>query len=301
MPSRKQHLVSKTLLKGWTVDGELSVVQLLSRGGPRVRSVGPRGVARERDLTSRLTVDEIEDAWSAIEAPAGRALPRVREGVGLDDADTVQAIKDLMCLHLTRSYEMLDVWDRVKADNADVRQLDELIEDNAAMRRDFFERRGLIVVGSEGLEEHREEWRQWKEADLKRVFSERLVTMYHRAKRHIADAGLQVCNTSDRDELVIGDCPAFMMSADGERIGMDEGVTMDEAATIVMPLGPHTLASLTQQNSISPLPSGMAETFNLIQCRRARKQVVCRPGSGLDEWVVQRYRDENRNRTTRGR
>ena len=72
-------------------------MQLLSHGGPRIHPVGPGGVARERDLTSRLTVDEIEDAWSAIETPAGRALPKVRKGIGLDDADTVQAIKDLMC------------------------------------------------------------------------------------------------------------------------------------------------------------------------------------------------------------
>ena len=268
---RKQHLVSETLLRGWTVGGELSVVQLLHHGGPRVRSVGPGGVARERGLTSRLTVDEIEEAWSDIETPAGTALPRVREGVGLDDADTVQAIKDLMCLHLTRSYEMLDVWDRVKRENDEVRQFDALIEDDEATRRDFFERRGLHVVGSEGLVGHRQKWRQRKEANLKRGFSERLVKMYRRAKRYIADAGLEVWNTAHGDELVIGDCPAFTMSADGEGIGIDDGVSMDEAATIVMPLGPYTLAGLGQQNRSMALTSVMTEKFNLIQCRRRPK------------------------------
>lgn len=149
------------------------------------------------------------------------------------------------------------------------------------------------MVGSEGLVEHRAKWRQWKEADLKRVFSERLVKMYRRAKEYIADAGLEVWNTPYRDELVIGDCPAFTMSTDGEGIGVDAGVSMDEAATIVMPLGPYTLARLGQQNRSMALASAMTTSFNLIQCRRARKQVVCRPGSGLEEWVMQRYREEN--------
>ena len=293
MPPRKQHLVSETLLKGWTVGGELSVVQLLYHGGPRIGSVGPGGVAYERGLTSRFTVDEIENAWSDIETPAGTALPKVCEGVGLDDTDTVQAIKDLVCLHLTRSYETLDLWNRVREENDDMRQLETIIEDDDAMRRDIFERRELHIVGSEGLAEHRAQWRQWKETKLKEVFSQRLIKMYNRAKEYVAEAGLEVWNTAHGDELVIGDCPAFTVSADGERFGMDAGVVMNEAATIVMPLGPYTLAGLAPQNRRLTLPSVLTETFNLIQCRRARKQIVCRPESGLSEWVVQRYLEEN--------
>ena len=133
MPPRKQHLVSETLLKGWTVGGELSVVQLLHPEGPKKRAVGPGGVAYERDLTSRFTVDEIEDAWSHVESRAGIALPKVREGVGMDDADTVQAIKDLICLHLTRSYETLDAWNRIGEENNDIRLLKAIIEDDDAI------------------------------------------------------------------------------------------------------------------------------------------------------------------------
>lgn len=290
----KQHLVSETLLRRWTVEGQLSVVQFLHDGRPMVRSVGPGGVAYERGLTSRFTIDEIENAWSDIETLAGRVLQELREGIGLDDPDTVQAIKDLMCLHLTRSYEMLDVWERVKSENDVVRQLDELIEDDDVMRRAFFEQHGLHVVGSKGLDRYREEWRQWQEAELKRGFSERLVKMYHRTKRYIADTGLEVLNTVQGNELIIGDCPAFTISADGAKIGLDDGVSMDEAANIVMPLGPYTLAALGQQTRSLTLTPAMTEKFNLIQCRRARKQIVCRPGSGLDDWIVQRYWDQNR-------
>lgn len=290
---RKQHLVSETLLKGWTVDGEMSVVQRRCHGSPKIVSVGPGGVAYERGLTSRFTVDEIEDAWSAIETPAGKALPKVRKGTGLDDADTVQAIKNLMCLHLTRSYETLGFWNRIRVENHEVRLLESILEDDEALKRYIFDQTGLHVVGSEALTAHREEWRQWKDATLKKVFSQRLVKIYHRARRHFADAGLEIWNTTPGDELVIGDCPAFTVSADGERFGMDAGVTISDAATIVMPLGPYTLAGLGPQNRRLTLASGLTEKFNLIQCRRARKQIVCRPGSELDEWVVQRHREEN--------
>ena len=114
-----------------------------------------------------------------------------------------------MCLHLTRSYETLDYWNRIRVDNDEIRQLEAILADDEAMIRDIFERKGLHVVGSEGLTAHREEWRQWKDTKLKEVFSHRLVKLYHRAKRHIVDAGLEVWNTAHGDELIIGDCPAF--------------------------------------------------------------------------------------------
>ena len=74
---------------------------------------------------------------------------------------------------------------------------------------------------------------------------------------------------------------------------MDAGVGLNEAATIVMPLGPNSLAGLGPLERSLTLPSVLAEKFNLIQCQRARKQIMCRPGSGLDDWVIQRYREED--------
>ena len=244
-------------------------------------------------MTSRFTVDEIEDAWSRIESSAGDVLRNVREGIGLDDADTVQAIKDLMCLHLTRSYETLDYWNRIREENQDIRELEAIIENDDLMRRYVFERTGLYAVGSEGLVEHREEWCDWINASLKELYSQELVKIYNGAKEHIAEAGLEVWNTGHGAELVIGDCPAFTVSADGERFGMDTGVSLNETATIVMPLGPYTLAGLGPRTGRFTLRSALTEKFNRIQCRRARKQVVCRPGSNLDDWVVQQYHREN--------
>ena len=151
------------------------------------------------------------------------------------------------------------------------------------------------MVGSEGLVKYREKRRQWIESGLNQAFSNKLIEIYHGARDHIADAHLEVWNTEHGDELVIGDCPAFTVSADGERYGLDAGVTLNEAATIVMPLGPkYTCGTRTCWTANWPLPSVLAEKFNLIQCQRARKQVVCRPESGLDQWVVQRYREEDR-------
>ena len=290
---RKQHLVSETLLRGWTVGGELSVVQLLHHGGPRVRPVGPGGVARERDLTSRFTVDEIEDAWSAIESRAGEALPRVRAGGGPDDDHTVQAIKDLVCLHLTRSYETLTMWDRIRQENEDMREVVAMIEDDDLMRQHIFEQTGLYVVGSEGLESHRDELLAWVDTRQQGWFSRNLNTSYDRVKDYIASAGLEIWHTESEDELVIGDCPAFTVSRDGSRFGLDEGVSIDGAGSIVMPLGPCTLAAIGPEDRSSSLSSMAARDINIIQCRRAHKQVVCRPSSGLDEWVVQRYWEEN--------
>ena len=182
MPSRKQHLVSETLLRGWTVGGELSVVQLRYRGGPKMRLVGPGGVARERDLTSRFTVDEIEEAWSAIESRAGEALPRVRAGGGPDDDHTVQAIKDLVCLHLTRSYETLTMWDRIRQENEDMREVVAIIENDDLMRQHAFEQTGLYVVGSEGLECYRDELRVLVDTQQKSWFSRNLITSYDTVK-----------------------------------------------------------------------------------------------------------------------
>ena len=264
-----------------------------------MRLVGPGGVARERDLTSRFTVDEIEEAWSAIESRAGEALPRVRAGGGPDDDHTVQAIKDLVCLHLTRSYETLTMWDRIRQENEDMREVVAIIENDDLMRQHAFEQTGLYVVGSEGLECYRDQLRVLVDTQQKSWFSRNLITSYDTVKSYIASAGLEIWHTESEDELVIGDCPAFTLSRDGSMFGFDKGVSIDEAGSIVMPLGPHTLAAIGPEGRRSTLSSIAVKELNVIQCRRAHKQVVCRTSSGLDEWVVRRYWRE-RSMTARG-
>ena len=286
--SPKQHLVSATLLKGWTVDGVLSIVDLHDPNGPRILSRGPRGVAFERDLTSRIRVKEIEESWSRIERRAGKALGVMRDGDGLGDTRAVEAIKELIALHLTRSYEMKNIWSRL-IDDDDLR-IDRFVANPELLGETLLARMEVLQDSSNGELTERDAVRVTVDEHLHEVFSEALSSNLERARRFVFTAGLEICRVAVGDELIISDSPVVAMSTDGESIGLDSGMTLTEAGTVFMPLGPTTLAALGPTDTAYVLPDVLVQRFNIMQCRRAQRYVVCRPGSGLEDKIVREIR-----------
>ena len=286
--SPRQHLVSATLLKGWTVDGVLSAVDLQNPNGPTILSTGPRGVAFERDLTSRSRVEEIERAWSKIEKRAGKALRVMRDGGGLDDTRAVEAIKELIALHLTRSYEIKNIWSRPIDDDA--LRIDRFVDTPELLGETLLARKEMHREASNGELTEREAIQVTVDEHLHAVFSEALCSSYERARRFVSAVGLEICRVAIGDELIICDSPVVAMSTDGENIGLDSGMTLTEAGTVFMPLGPRTLAALGPTDAAYILPDVLVQRFNIMQCRRAQRYVVCRPGSDLEDKIVREIR-----------
>lgn len=296
--SPKQHLVSATLLKGWTVGGVLSAVDLQNSNGPRILSKGPRGVAFERGLTSTIRVKEIEDSWSRIESRAGKALRVVRDGYGLEDTRAVEAIKEMIALHLTRSYEMKNIWSHLIDD--DTLRIDRFVNNPELLGETLLARKEMHQCESNGELTDRDAIQLTVDEHLHKVFSEALCSSYERARRFVAAAGLEIGRVDGDDELVICDSPVITMSTDGQSIGLDSGMTLAETGTVFMPLGPRTLAALGPTDTSYILPDVLVQRFNIMQCRRAQRYVLCRPGSNLEDKIVREIRRWSRKRYVSG-
>ncbi len=80
--------------------------------------------------------------------------------------------------------------------------------------------------------------------------------------------------------IAISHAPAVAVGA-GDRIGLLQGVGIDSAATIVLPLGPALIVSTGDADAFHILSQEQVDARNQWQVQAASRYVYCRPGSGL--------------------
>jgi hypothetical protein len=107
-----------------------------------------------------------------------------------------------------------------------------------------------------------------------------------------AEAFRQVCDRFDArgvetltpasatKEFLLGDVPAITVAATGA-FGLSQGVTIDEADKIVMPLAPRLLVAIGPPDASRTISDDEVDLYNQMQVREAREYVVYRPGANL--------------------
>jgi UDP-N-acetylmuramoylalanine-D-glutamate ligase len=63
-------------------------------------------------------------------------------------------------------------------------------------------------------------------------------------------------------------------------------VPIGNAATIVLPLGPHHLAALSDMDEYVEIPQRYVDRLNGFQVANAKHQVFMRPKSGLEGFIA---------------
>jgi hypothetical protein len=107
---------------------------------------------------------------------------------------------------------------------------------------------------------------------------------FKKACDRISHRGLEII-CPQHDEFLIGDTPAFTVDHKRGALGFRDGVSIDDATTIVLPLGPHRLVALGPKDEWVSVPQSFVEELNGFQVRKAVHQVFMRPGSGLQAFV----------------
>ena len=275
--TRKQHLVSVTLLKRWAHSGKLHQVDLQTR---RHGLSAPRHVAYAVDLAPPLQVSHSESVWSEVESRAGLALKDLSQG---NEFDRI-AIKDLVALHLARSYDMIDASHNHFKTYEPIGNLTQLSFEE--LDQHSLERSGLHIVGREGAQLEQRNVNNMIYQQFHETFATELPKILAEMQGLFRSLGLGIWTCETGEELLIGDTPSVTIDRTGTRTGLDSGVWPGSAANVFMPLDPSTLAIIGRTDEEGILPSSAIQEFNLIQCQRARRRVFCRPGSGLHEWTL---------------
>jgi hypothetical protein len=91
--------------------------------------------------------------------------------------------------------------------------------------------------------------------------------------------------TPRQGEFLIGDAPALTVRNDRAAVGVLGGITLDDAHSVFLPLGPHHVAALGKANLTAELSPEQVWLTNARQVAGAIECASLRPGSGLHETV----------------
>jgi hypothetical protein len=107
--------------------------------------------------------------------------------------------------------------------------------------------------------------------------------IYHLSLEKLSHVSIEVIHP-EVGEFLIGDSPVLVVDRSG-RNGPLEGVNLETASQVLMPLGPATMIACGPTDATGVLPDHLVKGLNAMQVRAASKHVFIRPGSGLDAFV----------------
>jgi hypothetical protein len=84
---------------------------------------------------------------------------------------------------------------------------------------------------------------------------------------------------SAQKQFLIGDVPAITLKESTGEFGISQGITVDEADEIFMPLTPRLLVVVGPPDAARTLPDDEVDAYNEMQVREARDCVIHRPGA----------------------
>jgi hypothetical protein len=147
----------------------------------------------------------------------------------------------------------------------------------------FYREHGLIPAGPEAM-------RLGPEASQERIvtlyrqgglFRISVQNLYEKVCDRFDVRGVEMLTPASTDkEFLLGDVPAITIAQSGA-FGLSQGVTVDEADKIVMPLTPRLLVAIGPPNGSRIIDDAEVNSYNEMQVREARDYVLHRPRANL--------------------
>ena len=154
-----------------------------------------------------------------------------------------------------------------------------------AIATKYLEETGLYVVGAEGRRTLTD--RMFADivgkVDDGVLFRVRVEDLFRKVRGDLRSAGLEILRP-ERGEFLIGDTPALTLGRDG-RVRVLGGVSLGDAANVLLPLSPTCCAGLGPAHRTHRVPKDVVDRINTIQVQAAYRHVYFRPGSGLQTFV----------------
>lgn len=280
----EQHIVSAVLLRRWAASGKLSAFDLQHRV-TRLRSPRSEGFV---DNYTRHDAEGHEARWAYIENKVPYVFDLLDSGRLHDDPRAVERLKDFLALHVARSLTTKQVYDDAFAMRMmDLEATSEILNQDELLDEYSHDRTGLYPAGPQGRAGARSAYIAeitQRVGPGSALFGEILVDHYTRFRSNLSHMGLEI-SVASAGEFLIGDDPVQTVDTRQKRVGIRSGVTIPDADTIVLPLGPRHAVAINSQDSVRSLPASAVETLNRIQVITAQMKVYFRPGAGLESFI----------------
>jgi Protein of unknown function (DUF4238) len=276
-PPRRPHTVSQVVLREFTRAGELTMYdsdrQIFITKGPRA------GFYMPFDQHDPIGSEEL---WGEIEKRIPKMYAALNARAATSDPQVEAIVRDVLALHWARSAAMKAVHDRV-TEEVKRRSMEKRASEPALLAGAMLESKGLHATSPDAL--------AWFNEDIhSRVVSEhREKWLSDRNAHHVAEAqrimgrwSVQIGYAPAGSDLMISDAPVVTMKPGHDGLGPHQGVALEEAWEICMPIGPTVLVGLGAEPKTLNLTSEMVDRYNDLQIRARIRWLGCYP-SGPSE------------------
>ncbi len=286
-----QHLVSRVILRRYARPVPKRQGRVLARlnlyfpdAGPTYKA--PAGCGKEPNflkVASRLA----EDLWATVENQLHDALAACDDGTLFDRPELVEVIKDAIALHFVRSNQTMALHERAWTIVRDEYRM-AWLDDRRMLELAHYLRTGLYTAAPAVLEATADDLIAPIQAlvDSGEMLRVRIEQLFEQARDIARKSGLEIARP-EAGEFIIGDTPALAVRNDRPGIGPLDGIAMNDANLMVLPLGPRLLASLGPADTFGTVSADFVDRMNGLQVAAARKYVYFRPGSGMEGFVRQ--------------
>jgi hypothetical protein len=289
---RDQHLVSRVLLHRWATDGVVSSFNLNHPNSPP-KLLTPGGIAYKQDFV-RFESRSVEERWQQVENRANYMFATVDAGTLFDRPYYVEDLKDLIALHLARSYATVAMWARAVGSPLGRERLANIavvLEQPGAVDALFEHFTGFASPG--GPEAHsivverlgRMLDERFGEGGV--TFGQQVVAQFGQLRDWLREKKLQVARAiSLNSEFLISDSPAQPLDTENRHVGFLAGVKLNGSAnTVILPLGPRVLAAVSNEDEYIDVDAEAVSILNEALVMSARQHVYARPASPIADWV----------------
>jgi hypothetical protein len=238
VPVQRQHVVSQVLLRGWSEDGMLRAINL-RYGSVRLRS--PRAEGFVPWYVGREYSHVIENLWKEVEDVTPAALASVRDGSIFGKPDEIDVLQRLFATHYVRAKSTRVSWSESlvrQMQDGHLANIIEMARDDRVLAGLYEHQTGLVATSPVQLERAR--IRLFADLADKfdpggEAFIEQMLELHDKVLNFVRTRGVEIGQT-DRQDLIIGDNPAAAYDARRRKAGSRDGVNIQTATNLVMPL-----------------------------------------------------------------
>lgn len=280
---RRQHIISQVVLRKFIEDvvpGGRQVVRFdLATGQPRL--VGTGGVGYVEDF---VPVDSktTEDLWQEVEGALNDAIAASLGGTALASPTHRSTLRRVVALHFVRNPQTLAIHNQ---SFSEALQQGAIRSAETPLAAEAFRRRyGLEPAGPEALRLGAEATQGrlvnlHKDGGLFRLSVQRI---FEHVSDRFESRGVEILTPANASsEFLVGDLPAITLNRGTGAAGLAEGVAVDQADQVIMPLSPRLLVAIGDRVGSRSISDDEVNEFNRLQVHLAKDYVVHRPGAGL--------------------